>query len=253
LQVPEGVVVGAAVEVVEVVVDVVVDSQTHLALLPHPCFQQFPTFVASPHDCQPVPGLVGVVTEPETQLQLPSVFLPASAQIATWIKSLQVPEGVVVGTAVEVVEVVVDVVVDSQTHLALHPHPCFQQFPTFVASPHDCHPVPGLVGIVIEPVTQLQLASVFLPARAHRATWKKSLQVPEGVVVGAAEVDEEVVGVSHTHLALQPHPCFQQFPTLVASPHDCQPVPGLVGVVIEPVTHLQAPSVVFPPRAQMAT
>jgi hypothetical protein len=111
------------------------------------------------------------------------------------------------------------------------------------------------VGVVIEPETHLQAPSVFLPASAQIATWKKSLQVPAVEVwTGAAvDVDDEVAGVSQTHFALQPHPCFQQLPTLVASPQLCQPVPGLVGVVIVPETHLHAPSGFFPPRAQIAT
>jgi hypothetical protein len=79
----------------------------------------------------------------------------------------------------------------------------------------------------------------------------KSLQVPAGVEV-VAGADDEVVGVSQTHFALQPQPRFQQLPTLDASPHDLQPEPGAEGSETVPLTQLQLSSIRLPCRAQVA-
>jgi len=268
-----GVGVAEEVDVLVVEVDVEVEveaegvgvvlSQTHLALQPQPCFQQLPIWLWSPHDCHPVPGLVGVTGVPVTQLQLPSAFLPERAQRAICTKYLQVPTAVGVEEGVVEVEVLVVEVEDdelegvgvSQTHLALQPQPCFQQVPILVESPHVCHPVPGLDGVDGVPVTQLHEPSAFLPRSAQTAILMWSVQVPAAVEVaeGAGVVDEGVgVVVSQTHLALQPVPCFQQVPILVESPHVCHPVPGLEGIEGVPETQLQFPSHFLPRSAQVA-
>jgi hypothetical protein len=144
-------------------------TQEHAELHPRPCFQQLPIDRWLPQVCHPVPGDEGMMGVPKTQRPFTSALRPRRAHHATFVKSEQVPERV--GTAaLEVVVAVVAVETFSQTHLELHPKPCFQQLPIERWLPQVCHPVPGVEGMIGAPVTQLPFVSALRPLRAQYAT-----------------------------------------------------------------------------------